>query len=403
MLLALRVVLALRVTVFVNQYGRSSRRQANDRPIGKWIARLKGRTKDASGNELLTMRLAAFPCRICRWDKFGHRPAMVRDDNPLPCFLNTPDIAAEVVLEISYARRNHSSNVATCGYIGKIFPPIMDTLPRYDIIGLCLEALLQLMIFLPPFQSQPQPGISIASSIVPPMPKTSPRRGDLATTSNKEPINIPTMFTRIEREVASYPKAAMFELAEHGYNSVFHQLVGCIISIRTLDEVSLPLSVKLFELAPNAEEISRLSAEELDQVIDKSTFHAAKARQIRDIAIRTVEEFGGELPCDFDVLTSFNGVGPKCANLALGVACGATEIAVDVHVNRVTTRWGYVHAGNAENTRRQLEAKLPKKYWIDINRLLVPFGKHICTGRLPNCSTCPVLEYCQQVGVGTHR
>jgi endonuclease-3 len=50
-----------------------------------------------------------------------------------------------------------------------------------------------------------------------------------------------------------------------------------------------------------------------------------------------------------------------------------------------------------------LQRKLPREYWIDINRLLVPFGKHICTGKLPKCSTCPVLEMCQQVGVERHR
>jgi endonuclease-3 len=85
------------------------------------------------------------------------------------------------------------------------------------------------------------------------------------------------------------------------------------------------------------------------------------------------------------------------------VACGATAIAVDVHVNRITTRWGYVNAGGAEIVRRQLEEELPRQYWVDINRLLVPFGKHICTRHLPICSTCPILGYCQQVGVSAHR
>ena len=52
---------------------------------------------------------------------------------------------------------------------------------------------------------------------------------------------------------------------------------------------------------------------------------------------------------------------------------------------------------------RALERVLPERYWIEINRLLVPFGKHICTGVRPKCSTCPVLAYCRQVGVTEHR
>ena len=104
-----------------------------------------------------------------------------------------------------------------------------------------------------------------------------------------------------------------------------------------------------------------------------------------------------------EVLLSFRGVGPKCANLALGIACGKPGIAVDIHVHRVVNRWGYVRAEAPEKTMRALVDRLPKSYWIEINSLLVPFGKHICKGTLPRCSTCPVLSMCQQVGVDRHR
>ena len=204
---------------------------------------------------------------------------------------------------------------------------------------------------------------------------------------------------RIRVAVAEHADAAMFELAERGFKSVFQQLVACIISIRTLDEVSLPVAIKLLERAPTPEQMAKLSVAQIDALIRTSSFHEAKAAQIRDIARRTVDEFGGELPCDFDVLTSFRGVGPKCANLTMGVACGAERISVDIHVHRVTNRWGYVATSSPERTMVALEAKLPRRYWIEINRLLVPFGKHICTGVRPKCSTCPVLEYCRQVGV----
>jgi endonuclease-3 len=232
----------------------------------------------------------------------------------------------------------------------------------------------------------------------------SPLRAARAGTGGpKRRFDIHTVMRRIRVAVAEHADAAMFELAERGFKSVFQQLVACIISIRTLDEVSLPVAIKLLERAPTPDRMLRLSAGEIDRLIGDATFHESKARQIREIARRTVEEHGGELPCDFDVLTSFRGVGPKCANLTMGVACGAERISVDIHVHRVTNRWGYVASSSPEGTMRALEQKLPRKYWIEINRLLVPFGKHICTGHLPRCSTCPVLEYCQQVGVTSHR
>jgi endonuclease III len=96
------------------------------------------------------------------------------------------------------------------------------------------------------------------------------------------------------------------------------------------------------------------------------------------------------------------GVGPKCANLVLGIACGQAHIGVDVHVHRVTNRWGYVRAPTPDATMRALRESLPERYHVEINRLLVPFGKHVCRGRLPRCSECPVLDMCRQVGVTSH-
>lgn len=179
--------------------------------------------------------------------------------------------------------------------------------------------------------------------------------------------------------------------------------MACIISIRTRDEVTIRTARKLFARARTPLEVSRLTSREIDQLIHACTFHERKARQILQIARRVVDEYEGSLPCEAEVLLSFEGVGPKCANLALGIACGQPRVGVDIHVHRVTNRWGYVKTRTPERTSVALEGKLPRRYWVEINRLLVPFGKNICTGALPRCSECPVLEFCQQVGVERHR
>jgi len=237
------------------------------------------------------------------------------------------------------------------------------------------------------------------------MPRRKPdsRHPTPDTRSSKLPFDVATVLRRVRAEVAQYADAAMFELHDRGHTSLFEQLVACVISIRTYDEVSLPAALRLFQRAPTPAAVAALGPAAIDRLIGDATFHEAKARQIHEIARRTAEEFGSELPCDAEVLTSFKGVGPKCANLALGIACGQRRISVDVHVHRVTNRWGYVSAPTPERTLALLEEKLPKRYWVEINRLLVPFGKHVCTGVRPKCSTCPVLEYCRQVGVTEHR
>jgi endonuclease-3 len=219
----------------------------------------------------------------------------------------------------------------------------------------------------------------------------------------KVPFDIDTALARIRKAVQPHAKAALFELAEEGFDSPFEVLVGCIISIRTRDEVTLPTARRLFQTARTPASLARLKPEEIKKLIHLCTFHEPKARQIRDIARRVVDEYDGTLPCEPEVLLSFRGVGPKCANLVLGIACNRPFISVDIHVHRVVNRWGYVAARTPEKTMAALEATLPRRYWVEINRLLVPFGKHICTGTLPKCSTCPVLEMCQQVGVSRHR
>ena len=236
--------------------------------------------------------------------------------------------------------------------------------------------------------------------------RRAPReQGRTAPGGRKRRFDIDEVMTRIRTTIAErgVADAALFALASEGYTSLFEQLVACVISIRTFDETMLVCARRLFARARTPATIAALSVRTIDSLIRQSAFHEAKAHQIRAIAQRTEREFGGALPCDFEVLTSFKGVGPKCANLALGIACGESRIGVDVHVWRVTNRWGYIAAPTPEQAMRALERKLPRPYWVEINRLLVPFGKHVCTGRLPHCSSCPVLEMCRQVGVTEHR
>jgi endonuclease-3 len=222
-------------------------------------------------------------------------------------------------------------------------------------------------------------------------------------TAPKRPFDIDQVIRRIRVAMRPFPEAAMFELADDGFSSPFEQLVACIISIRTRDEVTIPTARRLFERARTPLEVSRLTSREIDKLIRACTFHERKTRQILRIARRVVDEYEGALPCEAETLLSFEGVGTKCANLVLGIACGQPRVGVDIHVHRVTNRWGYVRTRTPEQTSVALESKLPRRYWVEINRLLVPFGKHICTGALPRCSECPVLEFCRQVGVERHR
>jgi endonuclease-3 len=212
-------------------------------------------------------------------------------------------------------------------------------------------------------------------------------------------FDIHTAIKRLQAVVKDLPKAALFDLYDQGYTSLFEQLIACIISIRTYDEVTVPTSIRLFAKARTAADMAKLSSDEINDLIADSTYHENKSHQIKAIAERIETEFRGNLPANFEMLTSFKGVGPKCANLALGIATGQARIGVDIHVHRVTNRWGYVSAKTPEKTMEALENNLPKEYWVEINRLLVPFGKHICRGSYPRCADCILREMCPKIGI----
>ena len=219
----------------------------------------------------------------------------------------------------------------------------------------------------------------------------------------KRPFDIDLAIERVRQAVRPFPRAMLFQLYDEGHTSPFEILVACLISVRTRDETSLAMARRLFAQARTPAALAEMDINVIDALIDRAGFHLTKAEQINTLARLIVEENAGELPCSFEVMTSYPGIGPKCANLALGIACGQPRIGVDIHVHRITNRWGYVRERTPERTMAALATTLPEAYHVEINALLVPFGKNVCTPVGPKCSSCPLLDMCEQVDVTTHR
>lgn len=216
-------------------------------------------------------------------------------------------------------------------------------------------------------------------------------------------FDIDEAFRRLRVAVADRPKAAMFELRDRGFDSPFEQLVASLISARTRDETTLVVCERLFAEARTPQAMAALPEERLVGLLRGATFPEPKARNILTLSRRILDEQDGIVPDTPDALMAFHGVGPKIAALTLAVGFGIPALAVDVHVHRVTNRWGYVAAKTPERTMMALLAILPRRYWIEINERLVPFGKWICTGERPHCSACPLSSMCERVGVTDSR
>jgi endonuclease-3 len=219
----------------------------------------------------------------------------------------------------------------------------------------------------------------------------------------KEPFDIDEVFRRLRKAVGGLPKAAMFDLRDRGYASPFEQLVGSLISARTRDETTLEVCLRVFAAARTPAAMAALGVAGLVPLLQGASFAEPKAHDLIALSRQIVAEYGGVVPDTMEALMAFRGVGPKIAALTLAVGFGQAAIAVDVHVHRITNRWGYVAAATPERTIAALAAKLPRRYWVEINERLVPFGKSICTGVRPRCSTCALLSMCRQVGVTAHR
>jgi len=183
----------------------------------------------------------------------------------------------------------------------------------------------------------------------------------------------------------------------------FRILVSTVISLRTKDEVTDEASRRLFALADTPDVLSRLNVRSIQKAIYPAGFYKTKARALKDISRRLVEEYGGRVPDTVDELLTFKGVGRKTATLVVSLGYGKDAICVDTHVHRVSNRLGLVATSNPTETEFALMDTVPRRYWIGYNELMVRFGQQVCKPISPHCSTCAVLRSCPRVGVGVHR
>ena len=183
----------------------------------------------------------------------------------------------------------------------------------------------------------------------------------------------------------------------------FRVLIACLLSLRTKDQTTAEASRRLFQLADTPETMQTLPIKTIEKAIYPVGFYKNKAKQIRAICQSLLRDFGGRVPDTIEELLTLKGVGRKTANLVVTVGYRKPGICVDIHVHRISNRWGYVRTRIPEETERALRHKLPAKYWITFNDWLVPFGQHLCRPISPFCSQCPVSRYCKRVGVQTSR
>ncbi len=169
-------------------------------------------------------------------------------------------------------------------------------------------------------------------------------------------------------------------------------LISTLLSLRTKDEVTANASYRLFEKADTPKKMVRLSEEEIQGLIYPVGFYKNKAKTIIETSALLIEKFSSKVPDSLEELLNIKGVGRKTANLVLALGYGQDTICVDTHVHRISNRWGAVSTKTPEETEFALMEKIPKKYWSEINDLMVAFGQTICRPVGPKCKECRVVE-----------
>lgn len=173
----------------------------------------------------------------------------------------------------------------------------------------------------------------------------------------------------------------------------YHMIVMVALSARTRDEQILKLAPGFFEVFPTVGDLAVADVGSIMKAINTIGLYRQKAKNLKMMAQRIVEEFGGEVPKTMEELVTLPGVGRKTASVILVSAFGTPAIAVDTHVQRVVTRLGWVKTKSVEATEQVLLRLIPESMYEVVNRVFVPFGRTICIAK-PRCWACPLVNEC---------
>jgi endonuclease-3 len=203
----------------------------------------------------------------------------------------------------------------------------------------------------------------------------------------------------LRREVRQWQEPVVGVVARESARDPFRILISCLLSLRTKDKTTSEASARLFALAYTPAGLLKLSQRRIERAIYPVGFYRTKAKAIHAICRRLLQVYEGKVPRSIDELITLAGVGRKTANLVVTVGYKKPGICVDIHVHRISNRWGYVKTRTPEETEQALRARLPKRYWITFNDLLVPYGQNLCQPVSPFCSRCKLIDMCDRVGV----
>ena len=179
------------------------------------------------------------------------------------------------------------------------------------------------------------------------------------------------------------------------FGTRFQLLVAVMLSAQTTDVSVNKVTPVLFEKYPTAEAMADADPFDVQEIIRTIGLYKNKAKNVVKMAKQLTEDYGGEVPGDYDELIKLPGVGRKTANVVLAEAFGKARIAVDTHVFRVANRIGITDGKDPTAVEEGLMARLPEDQWIRAHHLLIFHGRKVCHARKPDCVSCGLQSVCR--------
>lgn len=180
------------------------------------------------------------------------------------------------------------------------------------------------------------------------------------------------------------------------FKSVFQLLVAVVLSAQCTDKRVNQVTLELFANYPDARSMAMADEVEIYEYIKSVSYPNAKARHLVELSRMLVDDYGGEVPSDFDSLLRLPGVGRKTANVMQAVAFGQSAMPVDTHVYRVSHRLGLVTrtADTPLKVERELVKHIPADDLARAHHWLLLHGRYVCTSRKPHCEKCELADVC---------
>ncbi len=187
---------------------------------------------------------------------------------------------------------------------------------------------------------------------------------------------------------------------ELDFKNPLELIVATVLSAQCTDKRVNTITPALFKKYKTAKAYAGANIHQLEELVFQTGFYRAKARHIKGIGIKLVEEFNGEVPSTLEELITLPGVGRKTANVVLGHAFDIPGITVDTHFGRLSRRFGWTNEMDPVKVERIVGELIPQKEWTNLSQRMIWHGRRICHSRKPACGACPVAKMCPSVGIG---